>query len=196
MAKRKQKILNLNSKICRMGKISNNVEHHGDEYVPAFTIPITGIMLDKTELNRFMNDSLTYASWFDTTGSVKKPMSWWGEETFRISPDYEADALTITLSGKRVIKFDSIDGDDEDDGRAACTLSKITLTPMMGGLTEMSFHLYVLPDIGKTNLLLQEHQHREITITLEEGKAVEKKTKQPELPMDVPDAESAPTNLQ
>ena len=98
MAKKHEKILNLEAKVCRMGKISNNLEHHGDEWVTAFTIPITGVMLTKEELNAFMHDKYCHASWFEVKSNLAQPMSWWGEETFAVSASYESEALTLTVS--------------------------------------------------------------------------------------------------
>ena len=186
MAQKHQKILELSKKICRMGKISNNLETHGGEYVTAFTFPITGCMLTESELNAFMDDKYTAASWYETRSGVKYPMRWWGEEEFSITPAYEADSLEIKVSGDREIKFEREDAKDEDDdetGRAACKISNIRLKPVQGGFTEMKFSLTVLPGISRVNLMLQEHQHREVKLSLGNGQAVAKKTKQDELPL-------------
>jgi hypothetical protein len=195
MAKKHEKILQLDAKICRLGKISNNLEKHGKEYVTAFTIPVSGLMLTKAELNRFMRDNSCHASWFDTTvKGAAQPMDWWQGEDFALSQSFEADALTIRVSGDRDLEFlaedgpgDEDDDGDEDDGeeskRAACEISRITLKPQVGGLTEMRFALSLRPDIGKKNLMLQEHQHREVKITLVDGRVKAKRDRQPELPM-------------
>jgi|ERR1700733_483884 len=194
MAKRHDKILQLDAKICRFGKISNNLEKHGKEWVTAFTIPVSGLLLTKAELNKFMRDKYCHQSWFDTSQpGALAPMSWWGPEDFAVSQAFEADAVTIRVSGDRDLEFlaEEGPGDDEDDGeddgeeskRAACEISRITLKPQVGGLTEMRFALSLRPDIGKKNLMLQEHQHREVKITLVDGRVKAKRDKQPELPM-------------
>jgi hypothetical protein len=187
MAKKHEKILTLEDKTCRMGKISNNLEKHGDEWKTAFTIPISGIMLTEPELNAFMSDKYCHRSWFESKGSVDHPCAWWGEEEFTVTPQYEAEALTITVGGKE-LEFEAEepeDPDDEDDkGLPACTLSRITLKPLQGGQTEMRFSLYLRPGVGKTNLLLQEHQHHTISLTLTDAKAArEKEGKQAPLPL-------------
>ena len=77
------------------------------------------------------------------------------------------------------------DPDDEDDvGRPACVLSSIVLRPQPGGLTELRFSLTLRPGLSKTNLQLQEHQHREIKITLTDATPVAKGAgKQAQLPL-------------
>jgi hypothetical protein len=181
--------LNLEEKICRLGKISNNLERHGTEYVTGFTIPITGLLLTKAELNAFLGDKFTHQSWFDTSNSALNPMSWWGEEWFYVTPTYEADELTIKVSGNKNLSFESEDpkgdADDAEPGLPACVLSGISLRPLQGGQVEMNFKLYLRPGMGKENLALQEHQHREVKITIK-AKAQKKSDKQPALPFGAP----------
>lgn len=189
MAKRHEPILELVGKICRFGKISNNTEFDGDDWEGAFTIPIRGLMLDKNELNRLRADKHCFASWFDSSGDVVRPMPWWGEEEFSITGSFEAEELVVTVSGDRELKFEAEEGDpdsDDDVGRPACVLSRLSLHPLAGGLTELRFHLTLHPGLGKTNLTLQEHQHREVKLTLVEGRAKAKSDKQESLPLGAP----------
>lgn len=190
MAKKPDKILNLDGKTCRMGKISNNLEHHGEEWVIAFTIPITGVMLTKEELNAFMRDRYTHASWFASEKGVAQPMAWWSDEDFQLSQSYKAHSLTIVVSGDKDLEFEGEEpsSEDADDGRAACEIAKISLCPQVGGMTELRFSLSLRPGVGRTNLLLQEHQHREIKLTCMGATAKEKDTKQQQLPMGEPAA--------
>lgn len=184
MAKKHDKILQLEGKICRLGKISNNLERHGKDWETAFTVPFTGLMLTKPELNKFRRDKYCHQSWFDTSKSTMEPMAWWGDEDFKVSDDFEADELTIVVSGDRELKFESETPKDKDEEpRAACELTKLSLKPQVGGLCEMRGQLYFRPGIGKPNLLLQEHQHREVKITLVDGRVASKRERQPELPM-------------
>jgi hypothetical protein len=189
MAEQHPKILNLTGKLCRMGKVSNNTEYHGaEEWESAFTIPITGVMLTREELNDFMRDKHCHASWYNTggKGGLVEPMPWWHGEEFSVSAKYESDDLMLTMSGDRELTFEPVepDPDDEDDvGRPACVLSSIVLRPQPGGLTELRFSLTLRPGLGKTNLQLQEHQHREIKITLTDAAPIEKASRQPQLPL-------------
>lgn len=171
-----------------MGKIANNLENHGGEWVTAFTVPITGLTLTKDELNDFLRDKYAHASWFETKRDLVQPMAWWGGESFAISGSFEAEELRIEVTGERVCEFtaeEPADPDDPDDvGTPACRLSRIELTPLVGGLTELRFHLYLHPGVGKTNLMLQEHQHREVRVTLLEANRVKgEESPQAQLPL-------------
>ncbi len=186
MAKKHPKILELVGKICRFGKISNNTESRGrDDWDTAFTIPVTGLLLTKDELNKFRRDKDTHASWFNIAKGLATPMPWWNGDGFPVSEAYEAQELLIVVSGDREITLvgeEPTDKDDpDDDGRAACKITKIVLTPQTGGVTEMRFHLTLRPGIGKNNLLLQEHQHREVKLTLVETYVKERAEKQQQL---------------
>jgi hypothetical protein len=194
MSKKHAKLLKLEDKVCRFGKISNNLEKHGDDWVTAFTIPVSGLMLTKEELNQFMRDKYCHAAWFDTKAGMTQPQGWWGEEFFPISQSFEAEGLTIIVSGDRTLEFEAEEAEDQDDeddvGRPACEITKIRLTPQVGGHTEMAFSLSLRPDVGKKNLMLQEHQHREVKITLVDAKASEKNARQGQLPMGAPGAKA------
>lgn len=192
MAKKHAKLLNLEDKLCRLGKISNNLEKHGNEYVTAFTIPVSGLLLTADELNEFMGDKHCHSSWYDKRGQLESPMPWWRGESFAIGDAYEAEGLTITVSGDRELEFEGEEPKgEEDDGRAACEITRIVLEPQQGGLTEMRFSLSLRPERGRTNTLLQEHQHREVKLTLEDAHAKDVKSTQDQLPLGGPAAEPA-----
>jgi hypothetical protein len=185
MARKLTKILTLTGKTCRMGKISNNLERHGDDYVPAFTIPITELMLTKAELNALMRDPLCWASWYASGGKGKadEPMPWWSGESFDLHESFEADKAMIIVSGDRELSFESTGDPKEDDYRAAMAISGITLLPRTGGMTELNCKVYVLPGMSKTNLALQDHQHREIKLTVVKARVEDREKKQPQLPL-------------
>lgn len=184
MAKR-GKTLNLDEKTCRLGKISNNLEKHGGEWVTAFTIPFSGLMLTKPELNTFMRDKYTWQSWFDTSkAGAPEPMVWWGGESFYVSETFEADTASIKTSADKPLEFES-EGDPKDDDkyRPAMTVEKIVLTPQQGGFVEVRGSLYCRPGIGRINLALQDHQHREVKLTLVNARVAERAKRQPQLPL-------------
>lgn len=199
MAKQQQtepQALDLRAKTCRMGKIANNLENHGGEWVTAFTVPITGLTLTKDELNDFMRDKYCHASWFETQRELIKPMAWWAGESFALSGAIEAEELTLELSGERLLVLSAEEPEDPDDaddrGKPACRLSRIELTPLVGGLTELRFHLYLHPGVGKNNLYLQEHQHREVRLTLLEAhRTKDELAPQPQLALNAPEGNGA-----
>lgn len=194
MAKKHTQILNLEGKTCRLGKISNNLEKHGAEWVTAFTIPVTDLMLNKAELNDFLRDKYAHQSWFDTSkgNAAAEPMRWWNGESFYVSESFEAESGAITVSGDKQLDFESEGDPKEDNYRAAIVVSKIVLTPQVGGLTEVRCSVYLRPGIGKTNLALQDHQHREVKLTLVDARVAERERKQPQLPMGEAGGETAP----
>lgn len=188
MAKKHAQILKLDSKLCRLGKVSNNLEKHGSDWVTAFTIPVMELMLTKAELNAFMRDKYCHQSWYDTSkgNAATEPMHWWGGESFYVSETFEADQGAIIVSGDKQLDFESEGDPKEDSYRPAIVVSKIVLTPRIGGLTELSCSIYLRPGIGKTNLALQDHQHREVKLTLVDAKVAEREKRQPQLPMGEP----------
>ncbi|MBS0364923.1 MAG: hypothetical protein JSR67_03755 [Proteobacteria bacterium] len=180
-------MLSLDNAHCRIGKISNNLEKHGDEDVPEFNIPITGVMLNAEQLNALIGDPHCDRAWFNTRkDKTLEPMSWWERGEFRLTDKLDADVCTISFSGDRSIEFEAEEGDGEEGARPACRISRMELKPVVGGMTELSFQLQVVPGIGKNNLLLQEHQNREVRITIGESRIAAKRGKQQELGLDAP----------
>lgn len=170
-------MLNLDAVICRLGKISNNLEKHGDEDVTEFNIPVQGVLIPAGQLNALICDPHCDRSWFNTRGSIREPMPWWSKGAFRLDDKFEAGVCTITVSGDRELEF------KPEKELPACRISKIRLRPQVGGMTEVSFQLQVRPGIGQENLLLQEHQNREIRLTISKSEIARARGKQEELPL-------------
>lgn len=170
-------MLNLDAVICRLGKISNNLEKHGDEDVTEFNLPVSGVMLSAAELNAFIGDPHCDRSWFNTRGSIREPMPWWARGAFKLDDKLDAAICTIKVSGDRELEF------EPKKELPACSISKIRLRPQVGGMTEMSFQLQVRPGIGTENLLLQEHQNREVRLTISKSEVARARGKQQELPL-------------
>lgn len=184
MAKRGTKTLKLEGKTCRLGKISNNLERAGEDYITGFTIPFSDLMLTKAELNTLMRDKDCHASWFNAAsgGKAVEPMPWWGGVPFYLDETFEADKAMVTVSGDNDLEFEAKGDPKEDDYRPASIISKLTLRPQVGGMTEVRGSIYLRPGIGKTNLALQNHQHREVKLTLQ-AKVQEADKRQPQLPL-------------
>lgn len=195
MAKRGTKVLKLEGKTCRLGKVSNNLERQGSDYVTGFTIPFGELMITKAELNALMRDKDTHASWFNAGGAGKsvEPMPWWGGVPFYLDEVFEADSAMIIVSGDKELEFTSTGDPKEDDYRPAAILSKLTLRPQVGGMTEVRGSIYLRPGIGKTNLALQDHQHREVKITVQ-AKVQEVEKRQTNLPLNEGTEEAATTS--
>jgi hypothetical protein len=159
-----------------MGVIQNRVEHHGDSDVTAFDIPLE-LLLDPDELNALVGD-YAHNALFNTKGKVAEPMF----------PDFDSFALKHDLENAHValaIGNGSTDYAIEwDDAR----LKGLTLSPLTGGETHLSFRLQVRPQ-NKHITKLFDTQNCELKISLSDAKIVEKtKKRQQELPLDAPPA--------
>lgn len=169
-------MLSIEDMHCMMGKISNNLECHGEQEITEFSIPITGIMLTAQEVNAFLEDPYADRSFFNNKRELQEPMPWCSKTSITLNDRYDGAIATITVSGDQEIEF--------KDAR----LNKITLTPKLGGLTQMDFQLQIAPGLGRENLLLQEHQNREIVLCIADAKiALKKKGRQKELPLQQPE---------
>lgn len=183
--------LSIDGAICRIGKISNNTLKLGDgKFESEFTIPFEGIVLMRDQLNDALEDTRAFDSWYETSvGKPAKPCAWWlhSKGEFPIPDDHEGKWLHIQFTGGQVIEFSETDGKSEKDKKTpGFRISKIVFVPNFGGLTEFKGSFHVRPGLGRENLLLQEHQHREVKIWFGQTKPVEKDSRQESLPLEPP----------
>lgn len=159
---------------ARMGKISNNLETHGDDEVTGFTIPCE-MMIDEPALDALMGVYFHRALFnTDAATSLQAPMDGFIRcKALELDEKYEDCSVGLTLSGDNYLEFEE------------CSIGKIVMEPQLGGLTKLKVAVYLRPGIGANNLALQEHQHREIGLTISGGKlALKKDAKQQELPLE------------
>lgn len=167
--------------ICKLGKISINLEMHGDEEVVVFAIPITGAMLQSRlqaddPANAIAADPLFTRSIFNDNKGFLEPMTW-VRSAIPFPEKYEGAQVSIKLPSDEVLTFE------------AARVGGIESNPMAGGLVGIDFQLQVRPELDRENLLLQEYQHHEITITVLDAKiALKKKARQKELPLQQSDS--------
>lgn len=164
--------LNLTDQHARMGKISNNLELHGeDDEVIAFAIPCE-LMLTAEQLDALMG-TYFHRALFNTDAATRLETPLDG---FRRCKPLE---LEDAYEGVRV----RIDDHEFRD----CRVQKFVLEPQVGGLTKLRVQVYLRPGLGDENLALQELQHREIALQIYEGKlAAKKNARQSELPLGEP----------
>lgn len=154
---------------CQMGKISNNLEKHGEEDVLAWTIPITGVLLYAHQLEVLLHDPRGSEAFFARTKDdllEARPWTTYADPV-ALTEAYDGMAIAMTL-GDEVIEFDR------------CRIKDITLGRFFqGGVTHVDFKLQIAPGLDRENLLLQEYQNKPIVLTIETAKvAAKKKLKQ------------------
>lgn len=158
----------------RMGKLSSNTELHGDEYAAGFFQAPFELMLTKEQLNELMGEHFD-RSLFDypaTPGSLPKPVEGFARcAPLALTDHYEECNLELRLSGRRLVEFEK------------CKAKQLVIEPMLGGLTKLRLQVYIPCGLGQENLLLQEHQHREVAIDLHGKVALKKNPKQQALPL-------------
>lgn len=175
---------------CRLGKIGNDLEHHGDDQVTAFNVPVT-TELSAAALDALLEDRYFSRRLFDEGNGRGRPTAP-GDGFRKLKPlelrdAFEEVRVELVVRGKTVLTFEG------------CKVSKISLEPCLGGTTECSFSIHLRPATDKEILQLLHHQHREVEITMAGGKVVASK-RQAELPLeavktdDKPDSDKAPTN--
>lgn len=176
-------MLDIRDEHCRLGKISNNLEKNGEDgdEVTGFTIPVSNLMLGAEEVNAFIEDPHADRWMFNTRiKGTKEPISD-KIKAFELKEDFDGAVITLTLSGDREIEFED------------CKVKDVQLQPMKGGTVHVSCRLYLRPGMGKENLLLQEHQNRQVRISIADAKvATKKKSTQKDLEFgDKSDAEES-----
>ncbi|MGH8219957.1 MAG: hypothetical protein ACREUT_15550 [Steroidobacteraceae bacterium] len=178
-------MLALDNAQCLLRKISINVLNQDAEQT-LFTIPCEGVPLTREQLNAYMGE-FTFESWFNQDARTKlySPMPWvlrLPKGEIAIEDEFEADGAELIVSGGKTLVFEAdedADGDDEDDDRAPpVRVTSIRLKPTAGGVTLLAFHLQVRPGLGKDNLTLQEHQFRQVKLTLGNTTLAERKGRQ------------------
>lgn len=168
--------------ICKMGKISINLEKHGEEEVIVFAIPVTGAMLpadldSDDPANLIAGDPHFTRSVFNDNKGFLEPMPW-VRSPIRIPEKYEGAQVSIKLPSDEVLEFEG------------ARIGNIETMPMAGGMVSVDFQVQLHPELDRVNLLLQEYQHHEIGISVLDAKvALKKSKKQKELPLQQPGVE-------
>jgi hypothetical protein len=163
----------INRATCTMGKISNNLETHGDEDVPAWTIPLVGILIDAHTLEELLHDCHASEGFFKRNADGQlEPRPWVTyAEPIALTEAYDGLATSIKF-GDELIEFDR------------CRLKDLTLGRFFPGAAQLDCKLQLYPGLDHANLVLQAMQNHPIVLTIESAKvAAKKKLKQQELPL-------------
>lgn len=166
---------------ARMGKISNNLEKHGDDdLITGFTLPLE-LSIPRPQLVGLMG------VWFDRSVWVQETDL--SGNTSLIPADWLRRVLPIELAGEVYVGVAAaLVLADTELAFEDCRVTHVTLLAFApGGITRVGCHLYLRPGIGDNNLLLQEYQGQEIAVQLTSGKLRVKADKaQQQLPLEQP----------
>lgn len=155
--------LNLIDEHARMGKISNNLEKHGDsDVITGFTLPLE-LRITRGQLQELMGEAFDAAIWVQSAVS--------GGGSF-VGADWTVRVLPLVIGDETYVEVAAVLGlGGRELEFADSKVSKIELLAFwLGGITVMKCHLYVRPGIGTENLLLQEYQEHEVAVSMTQGK--------------------------
>ena len=174
----------LDSRPARIGpSINSRSEKHGEEDVPAMDVPIIALMLTKAELNALMRDRTIWDRWFNERKDKLPEPANRNLKPYGLRDKYEHSTarILVGLDNDRVFAFND------------CDLSKISLTPQVGGLTEL--HVTIQALINDSNTSLFEFMAKDCSVELSFGdleKEKKKNANQPELNLDARGDEAEP----
>lgn len=164
----------ITQRTCTMGKISNNLEKHGEEDVPAWTIPITGILVDLAAIEFLLHDARASEAFFarNSDTDILEPRPWLTYAApIALTEAYDGMATTIKV-GDEELEFDR------------CRLKDLVLGRFYPGMAQIDCKLQLEPGLDHANLVLQEFQNQPIVLTVLDAKiAAKKKLRQQELPL-------------
>jgi len=164
-------MLNIRETFAQMGKISNNLEKHGEDDVTAFDIPVSGITLTGEEVNALIEDPYGDRWLFNTVKDLREP------NVAKFKPLEMLDSFedaTIVLTVPRGASYTF----------AGAKIKSITLDPQRGGETLVSFSVRVRPENDDQIVDLIDSQNREVKIDIADAKVMMKGgRKQQELPL-------------
>lgn len=108
--------------------INTRTEKHGEENVPGVDIPLSAIFLEKDEVNNLLQDPDAYDALYTEDRSKQLEPRFLTIEPIRLSDKFTGARVTISVNG----------GDGVDFVLKPAKISKIALSPQVGGLTLMS----------------------------------------------------------
>lgn len=162
--------LNLNKRSAEIGgSINTRTERHGEELVPGVDIPVTGLMLDKEELNILLEDEFAHDCLFtDARGKQLEP------RFLNVAPivvlgKFEEASVTISLQG--------------EDGLLLkpAKISKIILEPQVGGLTLVSCTIQANPP---DHFDVCSYLNQKCRLAIRNAEREPKPNSEPELPLE------------
>lgn len=154
-------------------------EFHGDQDADGVDFKLSGIMLDKDEVNELGDDSTLYDRLFKRTKPPEPALRKF--EPLAFMPKFEKSTVTIWIPE---LKGDALK-------LTECKLRRIMLVPQTGGFVELSVQVQCAPDVEQLGQLYLAKNH-DIEVSIRFGKEEVKAKPQPELPMDHGAQDTAP----
>ncbi|MEP7314259.1 MAG: hypothetical protein ABI859_16870 [Pseudomonadota bacterium] len=154
-------MLNIALTTAHMGKLANNIEHHGAEDKNAFDLPISEIELSLEQLRQLFDDAHADVALYNTTrtGDVEPYLPIMNPHP--IHGDFKDAVALFNIGG---LEF-TLQG---------CKISKLELELQRGGVSKLSFTLRVRPEKDKQFLAFLGHQNRTIKLDIQDAKLAEK----------------------
>lgn len=163
-------MFNIAETYAQMGKISNNLEKHGEKDVTAFDIPISAVTLKPEQFNALSEDAYADRWLFSDKADIREPnLSKFEPLVLR---DTFEEALVAMKVGGDAFSF------------ADARIKDVQFEGKRGGDILCSFNVRVRPENDKQILQLIAYQNREISIDIQDAKVCMKGgRRQQELPL-------------
>jgi hypothetical protein len=152
-------MLHLNDREAKLGtSINSRAEMHGDQEVPAFDIPLSGIPLEESELNTLLQDESATESLYippNGNGRTMTEPRFKGLAPLKLKDKIENAEVLIWIGMAK-----------EPLTLHACNLAKVTLEPKTGGTTLMSCQVQCTPTIDKSVMRLFDHLGSDVNVQI------------------------------
>lgn len=171
-------MLNIQTIFALMGKLSNNLERHGEDEVTAFEVPVQGITLSAEAFNSLMEDPYADRWLFSDKADMREPNAV-KFKPFEMIDTFEEAVVTMTL-GEKAFTFHD------------CRIKGVTIEAKRGGDIFLGFSVRIRPENPEQIIQLIDYQNHEIKIDVQDAKVVLKGgRKQQELALSQPADDAA-----
>ncbi|HLF10088.1 MAG TPA: hypothetical protein VJA26_02645 [Gammaproteobacteria bacterium] len=157
-------LLNLKrARVCKLGgHINVRSEKHGEDNVPACDVSITGVLLDRDEVDALLGEG-SHEALYVTNGKNTPPEPRFREfKPFALLHKFEKSRVALEIDGiKDEVVFDDI------------KLARLRIEPKTGGLTALGFSVQCTPS-SDIMAQLYDHLDREVKAKVRFGKLVER----------------------
>lgn len=152
----------LDEAICKLGKYSNNLEKHGEKEVSCWAVPFTNVMLSYEQYNLLVADPHGDRAIFNQRKEVYEPTPWLRVVRLDFRETFEEVEASIAFSDKLVEEF------------VGCRVKILELRPLTTRVVATDLQIQLYPN-RKQLVLIHEHQHHEVRLSISNAKVAEKK---------------------